>query len=416
MKNMRLVKKLAAVGMAAAMAAAATGCSQLETKSAEDTVAATFGDKNIMLDEVMYYVHELEYVYESYFGTDICKQEMGDGTGRTVGEYIVETAMTELRQTKVLCNYAEEKGIAELTDEQKQKVEDAVDEVVNERPEYMKAVDITRDELVNYYTENAIANVAYLKIIEDVDTTVDDDEFLRKSVMFVRLTPNDISEITTAEETSEEDASDDESASGSEAAAAQTKSDEAAGTEAASEEETLSDAELARNEAMDTAAAEILKHFEDGEDAADFIDDYKSDTYYSATYSTVDIAEDGTAAYNETAWKLATDECATYTTDEGSIYVLRCLNDDDEEARQEAIDEEIASRKTEHFAEEYAQIEEDSPKFKADEDVIDAISLSTPIYEEPSSEEASEDEATESVTEAAAATKTEEETEESTND
>ena len=34
----------------------------------EDTVAVSFGDTNIMLDEVTYMIRSMEYTYESYFG------------------------------------------------------------------------------------------------------------------------------------------------------------------------------------------------------------------------------------------------------------------------------------------------------------------------------------------------------------
>ena len=62
------------------------------------------------------------------------------------------------------------------------------------------------------------------------------------------------------------------------------------------------------------------------------------------------------------------------------------------EARQSAIDSEIESRKTALFSEKYAEIQDDSSKFKVDEDVIDTIRFTTPVYVAPSEEETSESE------------------------
>ena len=143
---------------------------------------------------------------------------------------------------------------------------------------------------------------------------------------------------------------------------------------------------------MNDAADKILKEFEEGNDAADFISDYQNDSHFTATNSEISISEDGTAVYNASAWALATDECTVYRSDDGSIYIIRCLDDNDEEARQSAIDSEIESRKTALFSEKYAEIQDDSSKFKVDEDVIDTIRFTTPVYVAPSEEETSESE------------------------
>ena len=143
---------------------------------------------------------------------------------------------------------------------------------------------------------------------------------------------------------------------------------------------------------MNDAADKILKEFEEGNDAADFISDYQNDSHFTATNSEISISEDGTAVYNAAAWALATDECTVYRSDDGSIYIIRCLDDNDEEARQSAIDSEIESRKTALFSEKYAEIQDDSSKFKVDEDVIDTIRFTTPVYVAPSEEETSESE------------------------
>lgn len=427
---MNRIMKYAAAALAAATAVSTLGgCEQLENKAPEDTVAVSFGDTNIMLDEVTYMIRSMEYTYESYFGSNICSNDMGDGSGMTVGDYIKQMSLSQLRQTLVLNEYAKKNGI-ELSDDQKAKVDEAIEKLQTEAEDYLDAVGATDELIEKTYTENAIANLVYMDLVADVDTTVGDDEFLRKKIAYVKLTPSELTETTAAAEATTEASSDEgsseesssventeaesESASkdvttSTEEASSENASTDAASTEEASSEnvselsseastedstevETLSEEEQERQDAMNDAADKILKEFEEGNDAADFISDYQNDSHFTATNSEISISEDGTAVYNAAAWALATDECTVYRSDDGSIYIIRCLDDNDEEARQSAIDSEIESRKTALFSEKYAEIQDDSSKFKVDEDVIDTIRFTTPVYVAPSEEETSESE------------------------
>lgn len=423
----RIMKYAAAALVAATAVSTLGGCEQLEKKAPEDTVAVSFGDTNIMLDEVTYMIRSMEYTYESYFGSNICGNDMGDGSGMTVGDYIKQMSLSQLRQTLVLNEYAKKNGI-ELSDDQKAKVDEAIEKLQTESEDYLDAVGATDELIEKTYTENAIANLVYMDLVADVDTTVGDDEFLRKKIAYVKLTPSELTETTAADEATTEVSSDEDSSeeassienteaesesaskdvtTSTEEASSEKASTEAVSTEEASSEnvselsseastedstevETLSEEEQERQDAMNDAADKILKEFEEGNDAADFISDYQNDSHFTATNSEISISEDGTAVYNAAAWALSTDECTVYKSDDGSIYIIRCLDDNDEEARQSAIDSEIESRKTALFSEKYAEIQDDSSKFKVDEDVIDTIRFTTPVYVAPSEEETSE--------------------------
>ena len=420
---MNRIMKYAAAALAAATAVSTLGgCEQLEKKAPEDTVAVSFGDTNIMLDEVTYMIRSMEYTYESYFGSNICSNDMGDGSGMTVGDYIKQMSLSQLRQTLVLNEYAKKNGI-ELSDDQKAKVDEAIEKLQTEAEDYLDAVGATDELIEKTYTENAIANLVYMDLVADVDTTVGDDEFLRKKIAYVKLTPSELTETTAAAEATTEASSDegsseesssventetesiskDDETSTEEASSEKASTEEASSektselssesdTEASNESETLSEEEQERQDAMNDAADKILKEFEEGNDAADFISDYQNDSHFTATNSEISISEDGTAVYNAAAWALATDECTVYKSDDGSIYIIRCIDDNDEEARQSAIDSEIESRKTALFSEKYAEIQDESSKFKVDEDVIDTIRFTTPVYVAPSEEETSEGE------------------------
>ncbi len=428
--------KYAAAALAAATAVSTLGgCEQLEQKTPQDTVAVTFGDTNVMLDEVTYMIRAMEYTYESYFGSSICSNDMGDGSGMTVGDYIKQMSLSQLRQTLVLNEYAQQNGI-ELSDAQKTKVDEAIEKLKEEGEDYLNAIGATDELIEKTYTENAIANLVYMELVADVDTTVGDDEFLRKKIAYVKLTPSELTETTAAEDSTTmletESGSDEEtSETGLEEIPSEHISDEATssegdteevsseketesasdteavseagnesdtesetevlnGSEESTEAETLSEEEKERQDAMNAAADEILKQFEDGNDAADFISDYQNDSHFTATNSEISISEEGTAVYNAVAWALSTDECTVYNSDDGSIYIIRCLDDNDEEARQSAIDSEIESRKTALFEEKYSEIQDASSKFKVDQDVLDTIRFTTPVYVAPTEEDTTE--------------------------
>ena len=418
---MNRIMKYAAAALAAATAVSTLGgCEQLEKKAPEDTVAVSFGDTNIMLDEVTYMIRSMEYTYESYFGSNICGNDMGDGSGMTVGDYIKQMSLSQLRQTLVLNEYAKKNGI-ELSDDQKAKVDEAIEKLQTESEDYLEAVGATDELIEKTYTENAIANLVYMDLVADVDTTVGDDEFLRKKIAYVKLTPSELTETTAADEATTEVSSDEDSSeeassienteaesesaskdvtTSTEEASSENASTDAASTEAVSTEEASSEnvSELSSEASTeDSTEVETLSEEEQERqdamnDAADFISDYQNDILFTATNSEISISEDGTAVYNAAAWALATDECTVYRSDDGSIYIIRCLDDNDEEARQSAIDSEIESRKTALFSEKYAEIQDDSSKFKVDEDVIDTIRFTTPVYVAPSEEETSESE------------------------
>lgn len=408
---MKLFRRWGTFALAAVTAAGMMGgCTTLEEKTESDTVAATFGDEDIMLDYVMLQMRSAQYSYENMFSawygtTDFWSQDYGDG--RTIEAYVIDSVMQSIRQTKVLCDYAEKNGLS-LDEDQKQKVEDAVSSALDADEDYKEIVGMTEELVRQIYTENALANVAYMKLVEDVDTTIGDDEFIKKDLAYVKLTPSDLEELTseavsTSEEENSETAEEEttvegESADGTqedqttaeetaESASEEETEEERSGAESTGESETepettLSEEEIRQKDEMEKAAEEIQKRLDEGENPADFITDYNEDTdYFTATQSTSTIGEDSSYSYTAEAFALSTGESIIYTDENtGAIYVIQCTNDNDEEARQSAIDSEIESRKAELFAEKYASVQEDSPKFKADQDVISKISFSTALY------------------------------------
>ncbi|MBQ8639285.1 MAG: hypothetical protein IJ468_08960 [Lachnospiraceae bacterium] len=413
---MRNMKRIGACALAAVMALGMmSGCSRLENKSEQDTVIATFDGEDIMLDYVMYQMRSAQYGYEQMFSmwygtTDFWSQAYDETT--TIESYVKESIMATIRQTKVLCDYAEKNGI-ELTEEQLKKVDEAVETAMSADQEYLDLLGATEELMREVVTENALANAVYLALVADVDTTVGDEEFIRKDITYVRLAPTDLEEesseaVTTAEDTTE--AGEEETGTAADEADAKTADEAETSIEAETSEEAqttveattadaaavLAEKEAAQKEAMEEAAKEIEERLNDGELPADFISEYNEDTtYFTATHSTSTIGDDSTYVYTETAFALGLNEVAVYADEStGGVYVLMCTNDNNTEARQTAIESEIESRKADLFVEKYAAIQEESPEFKVDEDVMAQITFSTALYVPETTEAASVEETT----------------------
>lgn len=394
---MRL-KRWGAIALAAVTAAGMLGgCSRLENKTEAETVAATFGNEDIMMDYVMFQMRTSQYGYEQLFGamygtTDFWHQEYAQGV--TIEAFVIDSVMTSIRQTKVLCNYAQKNGIV-LTAEQQEKVNEAIAEALETADEeYAELIGMTEELIRQSYQENALANLAYMNLVADVDTTIGEDEFIRKDISYVKLTPTDleensseaVTEAATIEASSEETS---ELAEETEAESHEDSESETIATDDLAEEEETTeeavDAEAAeeiQKEKLADAADEIEELLADGEEPADIITEYNGDTtWFTATQSSVTIGADSVYDYTEIAYALSEGETALYSDEEtGVIYVLLCTSDNNEEARQDAIDTEIENRKAALFAEKYVSVQDASPKFTVDTDVIATINFHTPLY------------------------------------
>lgn len=441
---MKYAKCAAAVLTAGLGVSALAGCSQLSgntSQSTGDAVYATFNGKEIPMDYVKFQLNEAQYEYEAmfsqYFGTtDFWSQDLS-GNGSTMEETVINNVLTGIQQTAILNWYAEKNNIT-LTDEQQKKVADAVKsamEQANSNPDYASAVGVTEDLIRQVYQENAIANAVYMQLVADVDTTVGDDEFIQKDFTYIRLGKTD---LTSEEDTSEEESLTEplpgdemeslaEEVSGEagvstensteKAAVKETTASDAAEKETAAAEQTaaaavteagLSEGETAEEtsepettlsaeeqeqvDEMNTAAEAIEKRLQNGEDAADIVADYSGDsTWFNTTTSTATLGSDSSYVYTEAAFALNQGETTIYTdSDSGAVYILLCTNDNDEDARQSKIDEEINNRKETLFESKYPDITSSAPRFTINQNALSTINFDTPLYVAPEAESETE--------------------------
>ncbi|MGN0298649.1 MAG: hypothetical protein ACI4C1_05625 [Lachnospiraceae bacterium] len=316
-----------------------SGCVRTtSTENYSTTVVAKLGSKNIYLDEAAYMARAVQYSYESVFGSSSGFWDYDyTGNGETMEAMVKESVMQQIYQTKVLVAYAEKNNI-ELNEEQKELVRTTVAGILEDEV-YANAVGANEDLLISIYTENALANVVYLKLTEDTDTSIDEAEYLHKAYDYIKVTADE------DEETDEE-----------------------------------------------SVVSDILAAMESGEKIADIVSSY-DDTAYKVSNSSNSFMESDDVSYGEYAWTLAENECGSVYIDGEGWYVLKCTSDNDEEAAQSAIDSEIQSRKDKNFDEKYAAIKAEADKFSVDEEIWALISFDEAVYvEETDTENESGDE------------------------
>ncbi len=178
--KIKVVSLLLAVIMVAGVF---SGCSigGVNTEDYGTVAVATYGDKNVYLDEANFFIRNSQYVYEMYYGTDIWKNEQYAG----ISDYLIENVMSALYQTEVLVSKAEELGVT-LSDEDKEKVAASVKEFFEEADEKLvEACGISEERLTEIYEKNALANRVYETTYTGKDFSVTDEEAAQRTVSYI---------------------------------------------------------------------------------------------------------------------------------------------------------------------------------------------------------------------------------------
>lgn len=365
---MRRMKRAASLCLCAALGVTAlTGCrSEVTAENYDTTVVATFGDQDIYLNEVNFYLKMLQVTYDSYYDYFYgpyygfsTKQEFYEYTGMTdngasVWDAMKEDAMAAVMQTYILCEHAPEYNIA-LSDEDLKKVDDAVAEFLEKTDAgVVSACGVDEETLTRIFKDNALANRVYEYLVSDIDTTINEADFRYTQVAYLTIKKN--------ADTSSNDADD------------------------ASADETV-DLEAKAAEVLEALKEQMEIYEQSGEDDDSIpynavIDQFKDETDITITYNasqqyakpsdTSSNSTDASGAETETketlqsiCWNnLKTGDYTTwYDKDNAAAYVVRCLNDDVEDAKQNAIENELDSRRSEKFTEKYPDIAKNSSTF-----------------------------------------------------
>lgn len=359
---MSFTKRFLAGSLAAVLTLGmATGCTTVRKSDLSDdystVVAATYGDENIYLDEVNYYLRNSQLMYEYYgaiYGTNIWENEGAEDALR-------EEVMASIYQTRVLCDHAEDYKV-ELTDADKELIADRVSELLDseDNQEFMEIAGSDEEMLTELMTKNALANKVYKAIIDETEIETTEEDNRQNSISYLLF--------EEAEETAETETTADE---------AETTADETAEAETEAEETGYQEAD----------AKAALKKVENGTSLEDVGEELGIDV------STTNFAvnEEQTTEFGKTAVTLKEGESAMAYEEGTGWYVMVCDSENDEDATASAYESAVEEEQSAHFSEVYQEL--DKAKFKVNEDVVKSLNIAdTPVLNlESETEDSAED-------------------------
>ncbi|MCI8513376.1 MAG: hypothetical protein HFI93_01915 [Lachnospiraceae bacterium] len=326
---MRIGKRIAAGFLAAALTIGTlAGCSSslrgVKKADYPALTAAVYGTQEIKLAEVNYYLRNLQYVYEmiygSYYGEDMWT--MTSGGPKTMEASVKESTLSKIYQIYVLNEKAAEWEIA-LTEEDQQKVEEAVDKYLEDTSEkILDEVGLDRDGLIELYRRNALANLVWEETVKDVSTEVSDEEAAQRRITVIAL--NDNSEEFVAEELKEE----------------------------------------------------ILSALEEGKTMSEIAEEKKlaASPYTLGEGDYADSIGPAAMALKEGEYD------ALHVEDYGTWYVIYCDSEFDETATETKKGSIVTERKAAAFEEVYTEWKAAAQTFEVDDDVVALLTMDTAMY------------------------------------
>lgn len=406
-------KKIAACLLSMSIAAGTlTGCyTKIKTDEYATTKIASFGDKDIMMDEFNYYVKlyqvsndNYQQIFSYYYGTNTYKDMyayvVDKDANKTLWDTVKEDAMRAVYQTYVLCSHAEEYSVA-LTAEDMEKVDKTIKDFYEEGDSgLVAAINISEDRLKEVLTRNALANKVYDYLVKDIDTKVDEADFRHTIVSYIK--------VTQAEAEKEETKADESKAETTEAETteAETTAEVKTVDLKAAAEKIMNDWKkaLSEDEKKDVkkTADKIVESYKDSKEVVTAYTD--SSNYAKPKEETEGSSSTSTSGLQKYCWNnLKKDEFGIYEDkDAKCVYVLYCKDDDDKKSKESDIEKELDSRRATMFGEKYPDIVKASPEIDVKSRIYAQINWAEINYDVETTAEA---------TTAASSTKSDETTE-----
>ena len=172
----------------------------IPTEDLTTVVAATYGDEEITMDEVNFFLRKEQWDFESYawsWYTQLGYTNPWDAPYdeyKTMGEYIKEMVMTQAYQTRVLNAHAAEYGVelseADITNiaTQSQSDFESFDEV------FLEYAPVTVEQLTEWYQANLLANRVHQAVLDSIEVEVTDEETQEYTISYITIATDDAEE------------------------------------------------------------------------------------------------------------------------------------------------------------------------------------------------------------------------------
>jgi foldase protein PrsA len=281
----------------------------LTTGLGKDEVFRIEGE-SCSLSEIMVYLTNTKNQYEDSFGEEIWNIDSGD---ESITDNVKENVLARVARIKSLNLMAEDYGIT-LDSEERQLASQAGEIYYNSLNDTEKSMlNVTRDDIVNMYSEYALAGKVYEYLIADINPEISDDEARTITVQHIL-----IKTYTTNEEG-----------------------------------ERVPYSENAKREAF-LKAKEALQRARDGEDFSQLISEYSEDTNDTYTFGKGTMDED----FEEASFNLGTDEISDIVETDHGYHIIKCISTFNRSETDRNKVKIVEQRRKEVFNEEYSKFVE----------------------------------------------------------
>lgn len=187
---MKRTKRLLTVFLCLALTAALFGGCGKKTSADYDPEAAivTVAGEKVPLREAYFILKWQQASYQTmasnFYGEEWYNQDL-EGNGQTFLDYIKTTVMETL-EDMYLCRQNAEANNVTITEEQQQKIDDAVKTFLNANSSDARDAMMADEETVRRVLENyTYYNNVYNEIVKDVDTSVSEEEARQKTYSYI---------------------------------------------------------------------------------------------------------------------------------------------------------------------------------------------------------------------------------------
>lgn len=293
---------------------------------------ALVGDVRVYYNEAMVYLKSAQENYEIDYGKGIWDVDIF-GDGRNFDEYIKEEVLKQITQLKVIRDKAMQEGIVLTEEEKADAAAYAAEHFAGisdaDRDRYM----VTLELLERVYSDNLLAEKVFETLTIDVDTNVSDIEARQITVQHILVYSTELNEEGNRVPLSLEH----------------------------------------RENAYDKVNT-LLDKARSGEDFYALAEINSEDDVIEYTFGRGEGPKDYSSAFEQAAFNLKTGDISGIITTEYGWHIIYCVTDFNEDATTRVKEAIIEERRTEQFADYYAQWSSEYDVV-INSDVWDAISL-----------------------------------------
>ena len=279
----------------------------------EQSVVVSIGDSGVTYSKVRNYCYILSQRYDRNFGHEVWEYPLGKE--ETIGDEAKEEVLNMVTQMAVIGKTAKSQKVTLGSDEKDQALQKAEELMKSASKEDKKKYCLTLQQMTEIFEENLLAEKMFYIATDEVDTDISDEEAAQRKIQYIRILTN--------------------------------------GTTEDGVHVNLGGQEKAQ------ALKRAEKLLQDARKGEDFLAFARQNTDGTAAEAVIGHPGQNTGELSNTAaaqaWELKKGQMSGVVSSEDGYYIIRCVEERDEDATQQRKEKLIEERQTEMFREKYGK-------------------------------------------------------------